>query len=35
MTLNPQVLKTGIATYGIIIGAGGTIAGNYENPHNF
>ena len=35
MTLNPQVLKTGIATYGIIIGAGGIIAGNYENPHNF
>ena len=27
MTFNPQLLKTGIATYGIIIGAGGIVAG--------
>jgi hypothetical protein len=27
MTFNPELLKTGIATYGIIIGAGGIIAG--------
>ena len=30
MTLSPQLLKSGIATYGIIIGAGGLVAGNLK-----
>ena len=30
MTLSPQLLKSGIATYGIIIGAGGLVAGNWK-----